>query len=173
MGKTVRMSQRPSKSPYKCSQRVQQRNVPTPLRNRSSNVVGQHTSTQVLATCLMTPELGNEVVQIVNALIHSPATVSVTSPDSVNERATIEYRHRAIKFSNCRYNGQLIIQTKLSKKITDINTWIDAFLIYISIYVGVHLEDTQNILTCMYSVKFDASRSTLGQVRRTIINSFV
>ena len=37
---------------------------------------------------MMTPELRNEVVQIVNgnALIHSPATVSVTSPDSVNER---------------------------------------------------------------------------------------
>ncbi|VDI06554.1 Hypothetical predicted protein [Mytilus galloprovincialis] len=86
MGKAVRMSQRPSKSPYKCSQRVQQRDVPTPLGNRSSNVVGQHTSTQVLATCMMTPELRNEVVQIVNALIHSPATVSVTSPDSVNER---------------------------------------------------------------------------------------
>ncbi|VDI38663.1 Hypothetical predicted protein [Mytilus galloprovincialis] len=86
MGKAVRMSQRPSKSPYKCSQRVLQRDVPTPLGNRSSNVVGQHTSTQVLATCMMTPELRNEVVQIVNALIHSPATVSVTSPDSVNER---------------------------------------------------------------------------------------
>ena len=90
IGKADRMSQRPSKSPYKCSQRqrVQQRGVPTPLGNRSSNVVGQHTSTQVLATCMMTPELRNEVVQIVNgnALIHSPATVSVTSPDSVNER---------------------------------------------------------------------------------------
>ncbi|VDI58659.1 Hypothetical predicted protein [Mytilus galloprovincialis] len=56
-------------------------------------------------------------------------------------------------------NGQLIIQTKLSKKITDINTLIDAFLIYTSIYVGVHLEDTQNILKYMYSVKLGASRS--------------
>ncbi|VDI47859.1 Hypothetical predicted protein [Mytilus galloprovincialis] len=167
-------------------QMVQERDVPTQLGNRSSNVVGQHTSTKVLAQ--MTPELRNEVVQIVDALIHSPATV--TSPDSVNERQKSntgitqssnilpiisvndylglnvsqktqdkiingEYVDLGILLTNSsteQYNsltldtnGQLVIQTKPSKKITDINTWIDAFLIYTSIYVGVHLEDIQNI----------------------------
>ncbi|XP_071172171.1 uncharacterized protein [Mytilus edulis] len=96
MGKTVRMSQRPSKSPYAAKkrlrssaqqsdeviyQRVQPRDVPAQLGNGSSNVAGQPTSTQVSAQ--MTPELRNEVIQTVNALIHSPATV--TSPDSINE----------------------------------------------------------------------------------------
>ncbi|VDI69222.1 Hypothetical predicted protein [Mytilus galloprovincialis] len=148
----------------------------------------------------MTPELRNEVIQTVNALIHSPATV--TSPDSINESQQLntgitpnilpvysvndnlglnvsqqtqdkiingEYVDLSILLTNSSTeqsssltldtNGQLVIQAKPSKKITDINTWIDAFLIYTSIYVGVHLEDTQNILKYMYSVKLGASRS--------------
>ncbi|VDI71242.1 Hypothetical predicted protein [Mytilus galloprovincialis] len=108
MEKIVRMSHRSSESPYAAKkrlrssedprkqayvsasqqsveviyQRVQQRDVPTQRGNISNNVVGQHTSTQVSPQ--MTPELRNEVVQTVNDLIHSPATV--TSPDSVYER---------------------------------------------------------------------------------------
>ncbi|XP_071168809.1 uncharacterized protein LOC143042006 [Mytilus galloprovincialis] len=213
MGKTVRMSQRPSKSPYAAKkrlrssaqqsdeviyQRVQPRDVPAQLGNGSSNVAGQPTSTQVSAQ--MTPELRNEVIQTVNALVHSPATV--TSPDSINESQQLntgitpnilpvysvndnlglnvsqqtqdkiingEYVDLSILLTNASTeqsssltldtNGQLVIQAKPSKKITDISTWIDAFLIYTSIYVGVHLEDTQTILKYMYSVKLGASRS--------------
>ncbi|CAC5390782.1 unnamed protein product [Mytilus coruscus] len=150
----------------------------------------------------MTPEIRNEVIQTVYALINSPATVA--SPESVNERQQWntgitqsfnglpvnsvndnlglnvsqqtqdniingEYVDLGILLTNSSTeqsnsltldtNGQLVIQTKPSKKITDINTWIDAFLIYTSIYVGVHVEDTLNILKYMYSVKLGASRS--------------
>ncbi|XP_063403662.1 uncharacterized protein LOC134687357 [Mytilus trossulus] len=214
MGKTVRMSQRPTKSPYAAKkrlrssaqqsdeviyQRVQPRDVPAQLGSGASNIAGQNTSTQVPAQ--MTPELRNEVIQTVNSLIHSPATV--TSPDSINESQQLntgitpnilpvysvndrlglnvsqqtqdkiingEYVDLSILLTNSSTeqsisltldtNGQLVIQAKPSKKITDINTWIDAFLIDTSICVGVHLEDTQNILKYMYSVKLGASRST-------------
>ncbi|CAC5361232.1 unnamed protein product [Mytilus coruscus] len=190
--KRLRSSAQPSKQAYVSEsqqsdeviyQRVQQRDVTTQLGSRSSNIVGQHTSMQVSAQ--MTPEIRNEVIQTVNALINSPATV--TSPNSVNERQqwntgitqssnilpVISLNDNLVlnvspqtqdKIINGEYvdldtNGQLFIQTKPSKKITDINTWIDAFLIYTSMYVGVNLEDTQNILKYMYSVKLGASRS--------------
>jgi len=41
-----------------------------------------------------------------------------------------------------------------------INTWLDAFLTYISIYISAHPESTQGLLTYMYTVKLGASRST-------------
>ena len=56
-------------------------------------------------------------------------------------------------------NGQLILQTKQNKKISDINTWIDAFLIYTSIYTATHPECIQEILKYIYIVKLGASRS--------------
>ncbi|CAC5394977.1 unnamed protein product [Mytilus coruscus] len=191
--------------------KVQQRHGPTQMGSRSSNVVGQHTSTPISAQ--MTPEIRSEVIQTVNALINSPATV--TSPDSVNERlqwntgitqssnilpvinvndnlglnVSQQTQDKIINGENVDLgilltnssteqlnsltldtNGQLVIQTEPSKQITDINTWIDAFLIYISIYVGVHLEDTQNILKYMYSVKLGSSRPIRLDVTTTCIS---
>ena len=56
-------------------------------------------------------------------------------------------------------NGQLVLQSKPGKKITDINVWIDAFLIYASIYTSVHTESTQGLLKYMFMVKLGANRS--------------
>ena len=47
-----------------------------------------------------------------------------------------------------------------SKNINDINTLIDAFLIYSSIYVGAHPDSRQTILKYLYNVKLGAKRST-------------
>ena len=57
-------------------------------------------------------------------------------------------------------NGQLQVQPKASKKISDINTWLDVFLTYISIYISTYPESTQGLLKYMYTVKLGASRST-------------
>ena len=57
-------------------------------------------------------------------------------------------------------NGQLQAQPKANKKISDLNTWFDVFLTYISIYISAHPESTQGLLKYMYTVKLGASRST-------------
>jgi len=55
-------------------------------------------------------------------------------------------------------NGQLQFQQKSSKKIVDLNTWLDAFLIYTSIYTTVHPESIQGLLKYMYNIRLGASR---------------
>ena len=57
-------------------------------------------------------------------------------------------------------NGQLQVQPKASKKMSDINTWLNVLLTYIStcIYISAHPESTQGLLR--YNVKLGASRST-------------
>jgi hypothetical protein len=59
-------------------------------------------------------------------------------------------------------NGQLQVQPKASKKMSDLNTWLDVLLTYIStcIYISAHSESTQGLLRYMYNVKVGASRST-------------
>ena len=42
--------------------------------------------------------------------------------------------------------GNLNLKQKSGKKITDIGTWIDAFLIYTSIYTAAHSSSTQGLL---------------------------
>lgn len=57
-------------------------------------------------------------------------------------------------------NGQLQCQPKSGKKISDISSWIDAFLIFMSIYVGSHPESAMGLIKYMYTVKLGASRSS-------------
>jgi len=55
--------------------------------------------------------------------------------------------------------GSFKYSLKLGRR-SAINTWLDAFLTYISIYISAHPESTQGLLTYMYTVKLGASRST-------------
>ncbi|XP_033743150.1 uncharacterized protein LOC117329342 [Pecten maximus] len=57
--------------------------------------------------------------------------------------------------------GELVIQPKTVKiKINDINSWTDAFIIYMSIYIDAHPEQMQSMLKYMQSVRLGASRSS-------------
>ena len=57
-------------------------------------------------------------------------------------------------------NGQITLQPKHTRKIDDINVWLDAFLIFTSIYTTAHPDSTQGLLKYMYNVKLGASRSS-------------
>ena len=54
-------------------------------------------------------------------------------------------------------NGNLNLKQKSGKKITDIGTWKDAFLIYTSIYMAAHPSSTQGLLKYMSNVKLGAN----------------
>lgn len=57
-------------------------------------------------------------------------------------------------------DGELVVQPKTVKgKINDINSWTDAFNIYMSIFLTTHPEHTQGLLKYMQSVRLGASRS--------------
>jgi hypothetical protein len=56
-------------------------------------------------------------------------------------------------------SGMLKLQTKTSKKITDICIWTDAFLTFSSIYLNAHPNSAQGLLKCMLNIKLGASRS--------------
>ena len=59
--------------------------------------------------------------------------------------------------------GQLVLKQKTVKQLTDLHSWLDAFLIYTSIYTSAHPQSTQGILKYMYNIELGASRtSTLG-----------
>lgn len=52
----------------------------------------------------------------------------------------------------------MFLKPKTVKAVTDINIWLDAFIIYTSIYTSAHPESTQGMLKYMYDVKLGASR---------------
>ena len=56
-------------------------------------------------------------------------------------------------------SGQLVVKQKVGKTITDISMWLDAFLIFTSIYISAHPNSSQGLLKYMYDVKLGASRS--------------
>lgn len=67
--------------------------------------------------------------------------------------------HEQTKSISISGNGQLVLQSRPGKKINDINVWIEAFLIYSSIYTSVHTESIQGLLKYMYTIKIGANRS--------------
>lgn len=54
--------------------------------------------------------------------------------------------------------GNLSLKQKSGKRIVDINTWIDAFLTYTSIYTTAHPSSTQGLLKYIFNIKLGASR---------------
>ena len=57
-------------------------------------------------------------------------------------------------------DGLLVVQPKpFTAKITDINQWTDAFVIYASIYSAVHPASTSGLFKYMHTVRLGAKRS--------------
>ncbi|KAK3091282.1 hypothetical protein FSP39_018589 [Pinctada imbricata] len=60
-------------------------------------------------------------------------------------------------------DGQLVMQTKSStKKITTIEAWTDAFLIFSSIYLSRHPVDMNGILKYIHTIRLGAARNPTG-----------
>jgi len=56
-------------------------------------------------------------------------------------------------------NGELVVQQqKQYQKITSIEKWTDAFIVYMSIYCGAHPDKYQNILKYMNTIRLGAKR---------------
>jgi hypothetical protein len=53
---------------------------------------------------------------------------------------------------------QLVIQQKQQPKITNIELWTDAFLIFLSIYCSAHAQKIQGLMTYMNTVRLGAKR---------------
>jgi len=113
--------------------------MPTPI-NSIHNNLGSNVSQQQKDKII-----NGEYVDL-GSLITSSSTLTIS-----NTQAT------PVGINN---NGQLILQPKPSKAINDINTWIDAFLIYTTIYTATHPECTQGMLKYIYTVKLGASRAS-------------
>ncbi|CAC5388494.1 unnamed protein product [Mytilus coruscus] len=62
---------------------------------------------------------------------------------------------RAVVMDN---NRNLNLKPKSGEKISDINTWFDAILIYTSIYTAAHPSSTPGLLKYIYNVKLGAGR---------------
>jgi hypothetical protein len=54
-------------------------------------------------------------------------------------------------------SGQLVVNQKVEEIITDISMWLDAFLIFTSIYISAHRNSSQELLKYMHDVKLGAS----------------
>ena len=109
--------------------------MPTPI-NSIHNNLGSNVSQQQKDKII-----NGEYVDLGSLIISS------STPTIYNTQAT------PVGINN---NGQLILQPKPSKAINDINTWIDAFLIY----TATHPECTQGMLKYKYTVKLWASRAS-------------
>lgn len=54
--------------------------------------------------------------------------------------------------------GNLSLKQNTGKKITDISTWVNAMLIYTSIYIKAHPSSANDLLKYIYNVKLGAAR---------------
>ena len=60
-------------------------------------------------------------------------------------------------------NGELIVQqNQNAPKITSIETWTDAFIIYMNIYSSVHTEKFAQLLKYLHTIRLGAKRSAFG-----------
>jgi hypothetical protein len=76
----------------------------------------------------------------------------------LNKQADIETSESRVIFMN----GQLTLKPNNTAKITTIDTWLDAFFIYMSIYLSAHIEHTHSLIKYMANVKLGASRVSGG-----------
>lgn len=60
-------------------------------------------------------------------------------------------------------NGELILQPKQNTpKITTIENWTDAFIIFMNIYCSIHVEKFPQLLKYLYTIRLGAKRSAFG-----------
>ena len=201
MGRTVRMSQGISKSPYARKRKAtssssQQRGpheAPQNYQHQSSvspdvsTQADQHSPTQFIQpiTDNRPDNTGSDCIPVSMQLSAGPISSQEhihsiyddlgvhVSQQTKQKIINGEYIDLGILLdkTNVNFNkqlalddeGQLVLKQKTVKQLTDLHSWLDAFLIYASIYTSAHPQSTQGILKYMYNIKLGASRtSTLG-----------
>lgn len=60
------------------------------------------------------------------------------------------------------HQGELVLQPQNQKKVSSIEQWTSAFIVYCSIYVTVHPNRIQELLKYMHVIRLAAERSTMG-----------
>ncbi|XP_052674783.1 uncharacterized protein LOC128156619 [Crassostrea angulata] len=76
----------------------------------------------------------------------------------LNKQADFDTQESRVLFMN----GQLTLKPTNATKITSIDAWLDAFFIYMSIYLSSHVDQTLSLIKYMANVKLGASRVSGG-----------
>lgn len=104
-------------------------------------------------------ELGVHVPQTIKDKIWSKQYIDLSK--IINSETVDTSAQDSHKFSIVE--GQLVIEPKTkTNKITSINTWLDAFLIFSSIYLARHPSDIQGILKYIHTIRLGYSRNING-----------
>jgi hypothetical protein len=118
--------------------------------NRTNTNLSANEGSNIAPVTSFSDDLGTNVSQQLRDKIINVEYVELESllSNSHNDQS------RTIVIDN---NGNLNLKQKSGKKITDIGTWIDAFLIYTSIYMAAHPSSTQGLLKYMSNFKLGAN----------------
>ena len=77
----------------------------------------------------------------------------LSNPHATNSNTL---QHKVVMFE-----GELVIQPKQEvKKIISVESWTDAFIVFISVYCSVHTSQYQNLLKYMNIIRLSAKRSS-------------
>lgn len=147
-------------------------------QQQSTNIAAPSVTQGLMQT---TPvNLGNNTLVVPSTYMYTPnPTVGVASELTVNVSSIIkekihkgEYIDLAVLLADNQsindldqslviQNGQLVMKTKQhTQKIYTIETWTNAFIVYISIYIEVHPGQIQHLLKYMSMIRLGASRTT-------------
>jgi len=198
MGRTVRMSQRTSKSQYARKRKAtssssQQHEAPQNYQHQSSvspdvsTQADQHSPTQFIQpitdnrpdnTCrdcipvsmqlsagpISSQEHIHSIYDDLGVHVSQQAKQKIINGEYIVlgillDKTSVDFNKQLALDDQ----GQLVLKQKTVKQLTDLHSWLYAFLIYASIYTSAHPQSTQGILKYMYNIKLGASRtSTLG-----------
>jgi len=113
-------------------------------------------------------------MHIPNQTLGATSDLAINVPQNIKEKIQKgEYVDISVLLTNNQHNtdtnqkviiqnGELIMQPKQNApKINNIETWTNAFIVYTSIYCGIHVNQFQDLLKYMSMVRLGASR-TMG-----------
>lgn len=121
--------------------------------NSQNSVVSQNNGSGVPLSDSFRDDLGLHVAQSVKDKIINGEYIELESLILNNINAVDQ--SKALVVDN---SGNINVKQTNKRTITDISTWIDAFLIFASIYIRAHPEAMQGILKYMANVKLGAHR---------------
>ena len=136
-------------------------NPKQPVAKEGTDLVPLSLESSNLVSCL---ELNNAITSVDDDLgMHVPQSTKqkIVKGEFIELHSLLD-RHPVNDQENklVLNNGQLSVKPVSQIKILDIQTWLDAFFIFMSIYLAAHSKQAQQLLKYMANVKAAASRST-------------
>jgi len=118
---------------------------------------------------------GNTYCEAPQHVIKASDNLACNVAQSVKQKIVLgEYIDMATLLTNSNANssdtqkiaflhGELVVQPKQSQqKITSVEVWTDAFIIYLSIYCSAHPDKFHDLLKYMNTIRLGAKQSTIG-----------